>query len=71
MKSGFAAAWKEVQDYVDAAPPAAVECRDCEALAYCARCPAWSLMETGTLTDPVPYLCDIARARKERYGQPA
>jgi hypothetical protein len=29
------------------------------------------LMETGTLTDPVPYLCDIARARKERDGQPA
>jgi hypothetical protein len=37
---------------------------------YCARCPAWSMMETGTLTDPVPYLCEIARARKERYEQP-
>jgi radical SAM protein with 4Fe4S-binding SPASM domain len=71
LETGFAEAWKEVQRYADAAPPAAAECRDCDALAYCGRCPAWSLMETGTLTDPVPYLCGIARARKERYGQPA
>jgi len=24
-------------------------------------------METGTSTEPVPYLCSIARVRKERY----
>ena len=29
------------------------------------------MMETGTLTEPVPYLCEIALARKARYGQPA
>jgi hypothetical protein len=28
------------------------------------------MMETGTLTEPVPYLCGIARARLERYGRP-
>jgi radical SAM protein with 4Fe4S-binding SPASM domain len=71
LEVGFPEAWKEVQRYVDAAPPMAPECRDCDALAYCGRCPAWSLMETGTLTDPVPYLCSIARARKEHYGEPA
>jgi radical SAM protein with 4Fe4S-binding SPASM domain len=71
LKIGFVEAWKQVRYYVDTAPAAASECRDCDALAYCGRCPAWSMMETGTLTDPVPYLCEIARARKERYGQPA
>jgi radical SAM protein with 4Fe4S-binding SPASM domain len=71
LETGFAGAWKQLQQYVDAAPPVASECCACEALAYCGRCPAWSMMETGTLTEPVPYLCEIARARKERYGQPA
>ena len=71
LETGFAEAWKQVQQYVDAAPPAAAECRACDVLAYCGRCPAWSMMETGTLTDPVPYLCEIARARKELYGRSA
>jgi radical SAM protein with 4Fe4S-binding SPASM domain len=71
LEIGFSEAWKQVQDYVDSAPPAGSECCACDALAYCGRCPAWSMMETGTLTEPVPYLCEIARARKERYGQPA
>jgi len=70
LETGFSEAWKQVQQYVDSAPPAVSECCDCDALAYCGRCPAWSMMETGTLTDPVPYLCEIARARMERYGQP-
>jgi radical SAM protein with 4Fe4S-binding SPASM domain len=68
---GFAAAWERVQQYVDAAPPLAAACRDCDALGYCPRCPAWSLVETGTLTEPVPYLCEIARARKEFYERRA
>ncbi|MGO9121115.1 MAG: radical SAM protein [Desulfomonilaceae bacterium] len=68
LETGFDEAWKRVQQFVDCAPPAGAECRACEALEYCARCPAWSMTETGTLTEPVPYLCDIARARKERYG---
>jgi radical SAM protein with 4Fe4S-binding SPASM domain len=67
LEIGFSEAWKQLQQYVDAAPPPVSECRDCDALAYCGRCPAWSIMETGTLTEPVPYLCEIARARKERY----
>ncbi len=71
LEAGFLQAWKQVQHYVDSAPPAAPECRDCDSLAYCGRCPAWSLIETGTLNGPVPYLCEIAHARKERYGQPA
>ena len=69
LESGFAEAWRQVGRFVEDAPPAAPACRACEALAYCGRCPAWSMMETGTLTEPVPYLCDIARARLERYGR--
>lgn len=68
---GFSAAWEQVQGYVDAAPPLAPLCLACNARAYCPRCPAWSYLETGTLTEPVPYLCQIARARKERYERPA
>jgi radical SAM protein with 4Fe4S-binding SPASM domain len=64
---GFRAAWEQVQNYVDSAPPLAPVCLTCDARAFCPRCPAWSQLETGTLTDPVPYLCKIARARKERY----
>lgn len=69
LETGFAEAWRRVVRYVAGAPPASPACRDCEARAYCGRCPAWSLMETGTLTEPVPYLCGIARARKERFGR--
>jgi radical SAM protein with 4Fe4S-binding SPASM domain len=69
LETGFPEAWKQVQQYVDSAPPAAPECCACDVLGYCGRCPAWSMMETGTLTEPVPYLCEIARARMEHYGR--
>jgi len=68
---GFAAAWRLVQRFVDAAPPLASLCLSCNVRDFCPSCPAWSQLETGTLTDPVPYLCDIARERKERYGRSA
>ncbi len=63
---GFRAAWEQVQRFVDDAPLAPV-CLACDARVYCSRCPMWSLLETGTLTEPVPYLCEIARVRQERY----
>ncbi len=71
LEIGFRTAWEQVQHFVDSAPPPDSACRDCEMRSYCPRCPAWSMLETGTLTKPVPYLCEIARARKERYAQPA
>jgi MoaA/NifB/PqqE/SkfB family radical SAM enzyme len=71
LEIGFRAAWEQVQRYVDSAPPLAPLCLACDACAYCPRCPAWSALETGTLNEPVPYLCEIARARKERYVQHA
>lgn len=71
LETGFRAAWEQVQRFVDTAPPLAPPCLTCDARAYCPRCPAWSTLETDTLTEPVPYLCEIAQARKGRYGQPA
>ncbi len=67
LETGFAKAWAAVQNYVESAPPLSTECCNCEALAYCGICPAWSLAENGTMTSPVPYICDIAFERKKRY----
>jgi radical SAM protein with 4Fe4S-binding SPASM domain len=69
LEIGFQAAWEQVGQFVDSAPPLSQECRSCDARALCGRCPGWSLMETGTLTKPVPYWCEIARARKQRYSR--
>jgi radical SAM protein with 4Fe4S-binding SPASM domain len=71
LEIGFRSAWEQVQGYVDSAPSLASACLACDARGFCGRCPAWSAMETGTLTEPVPYLCEIAHARKGRYVQPA
>ena len=69
LEIGFAEAWSQTQHYVDSAPQTVSECSGCKVRPYCLRCPAWSLMETGTLTEPVPYLCEIAHARKDRLGK--
>ena len=45
-------------------------CQECTLGAMCGQCPAWSLMENGTLDDPVDYLCDITAARAEAMGLP-
>lgn len=68
LQIGFSSAWTEVQKYRNSSPPMSPVCISCDKRVYCGRCPAWSLMENGTLTEPVPYLCEIAKARKERYG---
>jgi MoaA/NifB/PqqE/SkfB family radical SAM enzyme len=72
LDTGFRAAWERLQHFVDGAPPLGSVCLACEMQGYCPLCPAWSAMETGSLTEPVPYLCSIASVRKERYeGTPA
>ncbi|MCX7002960.1 MAG: radical SAM protein [bacterium] len=68
LELGFHAAWEQTQRYVDTAPPLADACQHCAARVYCPRCPAWSLLETNTLHEPVPYLCEVAWARKEQHG---
>jgi radical SAM protein with 4Fe4S-binding SPASM domain len=67
LNTGFRAAWEALQRFVGEAPPPAAACLACDARKFCPRCPAWSSVETGTLTEPVPYLCNIACRRKEHY----
>ncbi|MBT3230929.1 radical SAM protein [Candidatus Uhrbacteria bacterium] len=67
VEIGFRHAWKQMLDFVNSTPPVSDTCLSCDARAYCPRCPAWSQLETGTMTDPVPYLCEIARERKRLY----
>ena len=68
LEIGFRPAWEELGQYVLSVPPVSPVCRSCGSRAYCGRCPGWSLGETGTLTEPVPYWCNIARTRMQRYG---
>lgn len=68
LKSGFKAAWERINAFVDSGPPMHQTCRNCTARTWCPRCPAWSMLETGTLTEPVSYLCEIAFARKKKYA---
>jgi radical SAM protein with 4Fe4S-binding SPASM domain len=67
LEIGFGEAWRQVQRFV-ASTPRASKCQTCEIEAYCGRCPAWSYTETGTLTESVQYLCEIARERHRRYA---
>ncbi len=64
---GFRNAWAGVVDYVNNAPGLSGECRDCDAVHYCAICPAWSYLEHGTLSGSVEYLCSVAKERKKHY----
>lgn len=67
LVTGFRVAWKRLQRFVEEPPPLDLACCACDSRVYCSRCPAWSATERGTLTEAVPYLCEIARMRKERF----
>jgi radical SAM protein with 4Fe4S-binding SPASM domain len=67
LEIGFGEAWEQVQEFIDYAPSLSTECIGCESRHYCSRCPAWSELETSTLTEPVPYLCSIANIRKDVF----
>lgn len=69
LEIGFRPAWEKVQQFVDLAPPLSNQCMECKSRPFCPHCPGWSLIENGTLTEPVPYLCEIAKIREDRYRQ--
>ncbi|SNX74134.1 radical SAM protein with 4Fe4S-binding SPASM domain [Cereibacter ovatus] len=70
-ETGFSMAWRQLQSHVDAAPPVDPECASCEAAAHCPRCPAWSVTETGSLTAPARYLCDLMQAKRDLAARQA
>ena len=68
LEIGFHAAWKKIQEFVATVPPVATTCRACDMREHCPRCPAWSWLETKTLSEPVPFLCNLAKMRKAKTG---
>jgi len=40
------------------------KCLECEIRNFCGRCPGLALIETGSVTEPCPVACSLARARK-------
>lgn len=63
---GFAAAWEQIKQFVNSVPESE-DCASCDLNKYCMRCPAWSYLETGSLTSSVGYMCEVAHERK-RYA---
>lgn len=61
---GFLPAWEQVKAFVASVPPSE-DCSNCDLNQYCIRCPAWSLIETGSVSKSVPYLCGVASERKK------
>lgn len=45
------------------------ECNQCSLKKYCNNCIGLSLMETGDLLKSVPYLCEVAKYRKEKANR--
>lgn len=68
LEIGFKNAWKHLQNFIESSPPLSQECIDCDARPFCSRCPAWSYLEAGSISEPVPYLCEIAHERKLKYN---
>jgi radical SAM protein with 4Fe4S-binding SPASM domain len=71
VERGFAQAWHQIRRYVEAAPGLGEACGNCGVRDYCVRCPASSFLESRTLTEPVPYLCELARLRSEAVRGPS
>ena len=64
-ETGFAEAWRQLQGLQEIPSPASYPCNDCPWKPWCSGCPALSWCELGDETRPVPYACEIARARAE------
>lgn len=61
---GFLAAWEELKlkcTFI----PVCKECQGCQYQSFCEHCPARLYKETGHYDRPSPYLCELARRRKE------
>lgn len=63
MRQGFNVAWEELKEYCRKIP-ACLECHDCEYESECYYCPARLKLETGAYDKAAPYLCEIAKLRK-------
>lgn len=64
LENGFLEAWEELKHKCTLIP-VSNECRECQYQSYCDYCPAKLCRETGYYDQPAPYLCELARIRKE------
>lgn len=65
---GFLAAWEGIKHKCTQIP-VSKKCRECQYQTYCEYCPAKLFRETGHYDQPAPYLCELARLRKEYADQ--
>ncbi|KGK91410.1 radical SAM protein [Desulfosporosinus sp. HMP52] len=64
LDQGFALAWEELKRGCELISPCK-ECQECLLQSFCEHCPARLLKETGQYDRKSPYLCELARRRKE------
>jgi len=63
---GFAAAWEAVSGEVAGLPGERDgACSGCELRSLCGRCAGLAELEAGKRETPIPYLCELGRARRE------
>lgn len=63
---GMKASWNRLLDLCMEIP-ACPECQSCEDADYCMNCPGYLQTETGKFDKAAPYLCALAKARKQFY----
>jgi radical SAM protein with 4Fe4S-binding SPASM domain len=62
---GFARAWEAVgREVVDLPAAGDGECSACELRSLCGRCAGLAELEAGERETPIPYLCELGRARR-------
>jgi radical SAM protein with 4Fe4S-binding SPASM domain len=70
-QGSFAEGWDSyAASVLEMAASRRTRCHECTLHSMCGQCPAWSLMENGTLDEPVDYLCEITAARARSIGLP-
>jgi radical SAM protein with 4Fe4S-binding SPASM domain len=70
LRSSFAEVWNTLYEQIQSlrlSPDS--PCSRCSLLSLCGFCPGWALLERGSEQEPIPYLCEVARARAEAFGQ--
>ena len=64
FEKGFLTAWEELKHKCTGIP-VCKECQECQYQSFCEHCPARLYNETGHYDQSAPYLCELARRRKE------
>lgn len=66
LEIGVQSAWDRLLEESVKIPPCP-ECQDCEDADYCMNCPGYLQTETGSFEKAAPYLCSLAKVKKQVY----